>query len=84
MSNWNNMIANRKDRLIAFFDAILAIAITVLALEISISELGTLNAAERYDFLVTITDYFISFVAMSTLWYVHTNFFSNHELTGNA
>lgn len=82
--NFKNLIKNRQDRLLAFFDAILAIAITMIALEIDIPEIGTLDAAARYDFFVVFTCYLISFVAMGTLWYIHTNFFSNHELTGNG
>ena len=79
-----NMLKSRQDRLLAFFDAILAIAITMLALEIKIPQIGTISADERYSFFVVLTCYLISFTAMGSLWYVHTNFFSNHELTGNA
>lgn len=79
-----NMMKNRQDKLLAFFDAILAIAITMLALEINIPQIGTLSADERYNFFVVVTCYLISFTAMGSLWYVHANFFSNHELTGRA
>lgn len=82
--DFKNMIQKRQDRLLAFFDAILAIAITVLALEIAIPEIGHLDSAGRYDFLVSLTCYLISFTAMATLWYIHTNFYSNHELTGSG
>lgn len=82
--DFKNIIQKRQDRLLAFFDAILAIAITVLALEIAIPEIGNLDSVGRNDFLVSLTCYLISFTAMATLWYIHTNFFSNHALTGSG
>lgn len=74
----------RQDRLMAFFDAILAIAMTVLALEITVPQLGHISWHMRYDFFVQLTCYLISFVALSTLWYVHNNFFSNHDISQNV
>ena len=59
---------NRQNRLLAFFDAVLAIAITVLALQIVIPELGKVNTADRYDFFLMLTSYFMSFIAMGSLW----------------
>lgn len=67
----------------AFFDAVMAIAMTVLALEITVPPLTAISSGEKYTFFVSLTCYLISFVAMSTLWYIHNNFFSNHDLTGN-
>lgn len=81
--NGHKTIEKRQDRLLAFFDAVLAIAMTVLALEISVPQLSSISYAERYRFFVNLTCYLISFVAMSTLWYIHNNFFSTHDLTGN-
>lgn len=81
--NGHRIIEKRQDRLMAFFDAVLAIAMTVLALEITVPQLSAIGYAERYHFFVSLTCYLISFVAMSTLWYIHNNFFSNHDLTGN-
>ena len=74
---------NRQNRLLAFFDAVLAIAITVLALQIDIPELGEINDAGRYEFFMMLTSYFMSFIAMGSLWYVHTSFFSNHNIMNN-
>lgn len=82
--NGHRVIENRQDRLLAFFDAILAIAMTVLALEITVPELGSASALERYDFFEEVTCYLTSFVALGTLWFVHNNFFSTHSLTGRA
>lgn len=81
--NGQKTIGKRQDRLLAFFDAVMAIAMTVLALEITVPQLSTVSHAQRYAFFVSLTCYLISFVAMSTLWYIHNNFFSSHDLTGN-
>lgn len=81
--NRRKTLEKKQDRLLAFFDAVMAIAMTVLALEITIPRFSSISTAERYDFFVSLTCYLISFVAMSTLWYVHNNFFSSHDLTGN-
>ena len=79
-----DIFENRQNRLLAFFDAVLAIAITVLALQIVIPQLGTIDDAGRYEFFVMLTSYFMSFIAMGSLWYIHTNFFSNHNIMNNT
>lgn len=81
--NGRKILGKRQDRLLAFFDAVMAIAMTVLALEITVPRFSSISTTDRYDFFVSLTCYLISFVAMSTLWYVHNNFFSSHDLTGN-
>lgn len=81
--NGRKTLGKRQDRLLAFFDAVMAIAMTVLALEITVPRFSSISSADRYDFFVSLTCYLISFMAMSTLWYVHNNFFSSHDLTGN-
>lgn len=81
---WKQITGKRQDRLIAFFDAVLAIAVTVLALETVIPSVGTINMAELKEFIVSITGYLISFIAMVTLWYIHTKFFSMYSLTGKS
>lgn len=81
--NGRKIIEKRQDRLMAFFDAVMAIAMTVLALEITVPQLSVISPSAKADFFTSLTCYLISFVAMSTLWYIHNNFFSNHDLTGN-
>ena len=82
--NFINALKDRQDRLLAFFDAILAIAITMMALEIRIPEIGTLDSAQRYAFFSDVTCYLISFIAIGTLWYIHNNFFSNHDSVASS
>lgn len=81
--NGKRILQKRQDRLMAFFDAVMAIAMTVLALEITVPPLSAISSSEKYTFFVSLTCYLISFVAMSTLWYIHNNFFSSHDLPGN-
>lgn len=81
--NGKKVTGKRQDRLLAFFDAVLAIAMTVLALEISVPALSAADRHVTFDFFVSLTCYLISFVALSTLWFVHNNFFSSHDLTGS-
>lgn len=81
--NGRKTLDRKQDRLLAFFDAVMAIAMTVLALEITVPRFSSVSSADRYQFFVSLTCYLISFVAMGTLWYVHNNFFSSHDLTGN-
>lgn len=75
-------LGKKQDRTLSFFDDIMSIAITVLAMEIVVPQLSGISVMERYDFFVKLTCYLISFVAMCTLWYIHTNFFASHDLTG--
>lgn len=49
--NEKKVTGKRQDRLLAFFDAVLAIAMTVLALEISVPALSTAGRHVTYDFL---------------------------------
>ena len=78
-----DIFENRQNRLLAFFDAVLAIAITVLALQIVIPELGQIDDVGRNEFFVMLTSYFMSFIAMGSLWYIHTIFFANHNIMNN-
>ena len=81
--NTKEIIQNKQDRLLAFFDAVLAIAMTVLAIEITVPSLGSVSAFEREKFLSSFTCYLISFLAMGVVWFIHSNFFSAYSLTGN-
>ena len=81
---WREIVDKRQDRLIAFFDAVLAIAITVLALEMVIPAVGNTDISELKEFAVSVTCYLISFMAMAMIWYIHTKFFSMYSLTGGA
>lgn len=78
------LIQKRQDRLIAFFDAVLAIAITMLALEIVVPAFGTGNPVEIETFFQTFTGYLISFISLGVLWYLHSGYIAVYGLTGKG
>lgn len=63
-------------RTIAFFDAVLAIAITMIALEIQVPDQGPLNALQYQTFFEQSITYLISFYVLGSLWFFHMQFFS--------
>ena len=71
------------DRLVAFFDAVLAIAITLLALEIAVPEIGNFGTAELQEVFVPFTALFISYLALGQVWFKHAKLFSqlNYRVT---
>lgn len=77
----DDILERRTDRLIAFFDAVVAIAITMLALEIAVPSF-TRNPEEVTVFFETFTGYLISFVSLGSLWYMHSIGMSVLTLTG--
>lgn len=64
------------DRTIAFFDAVMAIAITLLILEIAIPEASDFTWEQASELFVPITAFFISFNVLGQLWLVHVRAFS--------
>ncbi len=80
----HDMIDKRQGRVLAFFDAVVAIAITVMALEIAIPALSTASPLEMHAFIEHLVGYMISFVALGMLWYIHSIFFSYYEFTGQT
>ena len=78
------IIDSRQGRVLAFFDAVVAIAITVMALDLAIPAFSGISAAELHTFFEHFAGYTISFVAMGMLWYIHSVFFSYYSFTGKA
>ena len=58
-------------RTIAFFDSVMAIAITLLILEIAIPEAADFSLETASELFVPITAFFISFNVLGHLWLVH-------------
>ena len=77
-------VSRRQDRLVAFFDAVVAIAITMLALEIVIPALSGGDPAELAEFFRDFTGYLISFVSLAALWYLHARYIPLFGLTGGS
>lgn len=66
----------RKERFEAITDAVLAIVITLMVLEIKITDLST---EKVYDFLFQLLIYAISFIFIVILWLNHHNMFKRVE-----
>ena len=77
-------VSKRQDRLVAFFDAVVAIAITMLALEIVIPALSSGDPAELTAFSRALTGYLISFISLAALWYLHARYIPMFGLTGGS
>ena len=69
-----NIIA--KERVEFFSDAVIAIIITIMALEIPTLNV---NLENLKDFILTIVIYFVSFSFISVIWYKYVFIFSNLE-----
>lgn len=71
---------NMGDRTIVFFDAVMAIAITLLALEIGIPVAETFAAGQLEELYIPFTALFVSFIVLGQAWYIHMKSFSNERL----
>ncbi|MEG0692970.1 MAG: TMEM175 family protein [Oscillospiraceae bacterium] len=78
-----NIMRKRQQRLIAFFDAVLAIAITMMALEVNVPVIENLGSVAIQQLFTELTAYLISFIVLGTLWFVHNNFFSYYQVTSS-
>ena len=66
-------------RLIAFFDAVVAIAITLLALEIAVPAVQEFTLADAQTLFVPFTSLFISYLALGQVWAEHARTFAQTE-----
>lgn len=66
-------------RLISFFDAVVAIAITILALEIAVPAVEAFTFADAQTLFVPFTSLFISYLALGQLWAEHARTFAQAE-----
>ena len=73
---------NSQKRIETLFDAIIAIAMTMIALGIKIPEQNTSDISALYALFGEITVYFISFIVLSSIWSVHTLIYSSHSSLG--
>ncbi len=72
-----------KGRLEAFTDALLAIAATVMVLELHIPEISSLKGLTEQA--VTVLAYLISFLTIYAVWYAHHGLFKDAEvISGRA
>ena len=64
------------ERTIFFFDAVLAIAITLLVLDIPVKGFADFEADEFHELFVSFTAFFISFDVLAQIWILHSRIFS--------
>lgn len=66
----------------AFFDAVIAIAMTMIALEISISDVKLFDFSALQLISQEITIYFISFIVLASIWTVHAWIYAAYDCLG--
>lgn len=80
LQDYLNDVTDMSDRMgertVVFFDAVMAIAITLLILEIGIPVADDFGLEEVEELFVPITAFFISFNMLGKLWLVHVRAFS--------
>lgn len=64
------------DRTIAFFDAVMAIAITLLVLELPITDLNSGDPEKLSGLFIFFTSFLISFAVLGNVWLIHTMIYS--------
>nr|WP_320025285.1 TMEM175 family protein [uncultured Acetobacterium sp.] len=74
--------SNHK-RITTLFDAIIAIAMTMMALEISVTGFQTFDMQTLLILFDKITVYLISFVALASIWGTHTILYSSFMTLGS-
>ena len=68
-----------SNRLQAIFDGVVAVALTMMALNIGISDFSNIFDAQFIVFLTDLTSYLISFIAVAVVWHLHAEFFSYYS-----
>lgn len=72
-------VQKRQDRLVSFFDAIVAVGITMIVMGIALPEAG-MKGWELVAYIGSeVTVYLVSFVALAELWRVHHAIFTHFE-----
>lgn len=67
---------NMADRSLAFFDAVLAIAITLIVLELPVQDLNTHSYVKYHELFLYFTAFLISFEVLGTIWHSHLKFYA--------
>ena len=81
--DFNSIAENNHKRIRSLFDAITAIAMTMMALEISVVGFQTFNIQALLILLNEITVYLISFIALASIWATHTILYSSFKTLGS-
>ena len=78
-NKWSDKIMHRTE---AFFDAVIAIAMTMIALEISLPDVEIFDYTAFKMICQEITIYFISFIALASIWTVHAWIYAAYDCLG--
>ena len=78
-NKWSDKIMHRTE---AFFDAVIAIAITMIALEISLPDIEVFDYIAFKMLCQETTIYFISFIALASIWTVHAWIYAANDCLG--
>ncbi len=72
-------LQKRQDRLVSFFDAIVAVGITMIVMGIALPE-ASMEPWELVAYIGSeVTVYLVSFIALAELWRVHHAIFAHFE-----
>lgn len=82
IKDFKSIIENNHRRIETLFDAVIAIAMTMMALEISVTGFETFNMQALLLLLEEITVYLISFIALASIWGTHTILYSSFTTLG--
>ena len=74
--NKNKSANKRQDRMISFFDAVVAVGITMIVMGIELPDKG-IEAGKLVGYIGSeITVYLVSFIALAEIWRIHNEIFS--------
>ena len=72
----NDIRSSRSERTIAFYDAVMAIAITILVLEMNVTAYKHFDFAAIKDLFVPFTAFLTSFLLLGEVWLFHNRTYS--------
>lgn len=82
--DFKTITENAHKRIECFFDAVIAIAITMMALEISLPDFSAFDKTAFITLMSELTVYFISFVALAGIWGTHAILYSTYQTLGGV
>ena len=75
---------NTQRRAETLFDAVIAIAMTMIALEIQVPEQDVFLSSSLSILFSEVTTYFISFIVLASIWSTHTWIYSYYTSLGSS
>ncbi|WKY45004.1 TMEM175 family protein [Eubacteriaceae bacterium ES2] len=83
IKNLDSIAENNHNRITTLFDAITAIAMTMMALEISVAGIQSFDVNALLLLFNEITIYLISFIAFGSIWVTHAILYSSSKSLGS-